>query len=52
MTSKDIALKVLQDELELSPAEVTRFPTGYCHCVYHVKTKGEYVLRITNSKWH
>jgi len=52
-TSKAIALEILHNELNIIPALVTRFPTGYCHCVYYVKTDiGEYVLRVTNSKWH
>jgi len=47
---KDTAIKILKDELDITPIEVTRFPTGYCHSVYHVKTiDGELVLRITEN---
>ena len=50
---KDVALKILKNDLKISPVEITRFPTGFCHCVYYVKTEThEYVLRITDSKWH
>jgi aminoglycoside phosphotransferase (APT) family kinase protein len=52
-TKKEIAIDILKNELNIMPIEVIRFPTGFCHSVYYVKTKTEvYVLRITESKWH
>jgi len=52
-TKRETALKILTDELNITSVEVTRFPTGLCHSVYYVKTEDdEYVLRITESKWH
>jgi len=52
-SKKEIALKILRDELNITPIELTRFPTGFCHSVYYVKTETEeYVLRVTESKWH
>jgi len=52
-TKKEIALKILKDELNITPVEVTRFTTGMCHSVYYVKTETEEcVLRVTESKWH
>lgn len=52
-TKKYIALKILKNDLNISPTEITRFPTGFCHCVYYVKTDAdECVLRVTDSKWH
>ncbi|MCL2519369.1 MAG: aminoglycoside phosphotransferase family protein [Oscillospiraceae bacterium] len=52
-TKKDIALKILNDELNIMPMKVTRFPTGFCHSVYYIKTEiDEFVLRVTESKWH
>jgi len=47
---KDIAQSILHCELGMIPKEITRFTTGYCHSVYHVKTEaGDYVLRITGE---
>jgi aminoglycoside phosphotransferase (APT) family kinase protein len=47
----EIALKILKNDLNISAMEITRFPIGFCHCVYYVKTKtNEYVLRVTNSR--
>ena len=40
-TKKDTALKILKDELNITPVEVTRFPTGFCHSVYFIKTESE-----------
>jgi len=52
-TKKETALKILKDVLNITPVEVTRFPTGFCHSVYFVKTETEeYVLRVTESKRH
>jgi len=49
-TRKSIALSILHDELNIVPTAISRFTTGYCHSVYHVKTKtDEYVLRITSE---
>lgn len=45
----NIAYDILK-YIGINPVEVTRFTTGYCHSVYHVKTVNEeYVLRITCS---
>lgn len=50
---KDIAIEILKKNLNMSLAEVTRLPTGFCHSVYHVKTDTkECVLRMTESEWH
>jgi len=47
---KDIAIKILNDICGLSVVEVVRYPNGYCHSVYYVKTeKNEYVLRVTGE---
>jgi len=52
-TKKDIALRILRNELSIMPGEITRFPTGFCHSVYYINSKaGEFVLRVTESKWH
>jgi Predicted aminoglycoside phosphotransferase len=52
-TKREIALEILKNELNIMPAEVTRFPVGMCHFVYYVKTETcEFVLRVTQSKWH
>ena len=52
-TKKETALKILKDELNITVLEITRFPTGFCHSVYFVKTEtDEFVLRVTESKWH
>ena len=51
MDNKNTALRILQEVLNLTPLEILRFPTGYCHSVYYVKAEsGEFVLRITNDK--
>jgi len=48
---KDTALKILSDELNINPIEITRFTNGYCHSVYYVKDiDNEYVLRITDKE--
>jgi hypothetical protein len=48
---KDIFIKILKTELNISPVNITRFSTGYCHSVYHVKTKiDESVLRVTSEE--
>jgi len=50
-SKKDIAIKILSERLNITPAELIRFTTGYAHSVYHVKTEyGEYVLRITSKQ--
>ena len=50
-TQKDVALKILNEELSIKPLEVTRFTTGYCHSVYYVKTAtDEFVLRVTSEE--
>ena len=50
-TKKIIAKKILNDELDIEPIELTRFLTGYCHSVYYVKGEsGEYVLRLTGKE--
>jgi len=42
---------LLNDELGINPVETIRFPTGFCHSVYHVKTEvDEFVLRITKEE--
>lgn len=47
----DIALKILNDVLNINPIKITRFTNGYCHSVYYVKDiDNEYVLRITNKE--
>ncbi|MCL2774092.1 MAG: phosphotransferase [Oscillospiraceae bacterium] len=52
-TKKEIAFEILKNELNITPMELTRFPNGLCHSVYYVKTEtGEFVLRVTESKWH
>lgn len=50
-TNRDIALKIIHNQLNIKPIEITRFPTGYCHSVYYIKAKSdEYVLRITSKE--
>jgi len=50
-SKKDIAVDILNNELNIVPMELTRFTTGNCHSVYYVKTKiDEYVLRITSEE--
>lgn len=50
-TKKDIALKILRDELSINPIEITRFINGYCHNVYYIKdADNEYVLRVTGKE--
>lgn len=50
-TQANVALKILKDELNITPIAVTRFTTGYCHSVYHVKTESdEAVLRVTSKE--
>ncbi len=47
---KDIAMRILVDELSITPTEIIRFTNGYCHSVYHVKTvNNELVLRLTGE---
>ena len=49
-TKKDIALKILNNELTINPMEITRFTNGYCHSVYYIKDiDNEYVLRVTDK---
>jgi len=49
-TNRDTAIRIIKQEIGMKPINVTRFTTGYCHCVYYVKTKnGEFVLRITGK---
>jgi len=46
-----VAMNILRNKLNVEPTETSRFTTGYCHSVYHVKTKAdEYVLRITSEE--
>ena len=52
--SNEVVIKILNEELNISPNAVTRFTTGYCHSVYCVEVKkNKYVLRITarESEW-
>jgi hypothetical protein len=50
-TKKETAIKILYDELGITPEEIKRFPNGYCHSVYYVKNKNdEFVLRITSNE--
>jgi len=50
MYNFDIITKILT-KLNIYPAEITRFTTGYCHKVYHVVTQtGDFVLRITSEE--
>ena len=47
---KDIAIKILNDICGLSVVEAVRYPNGYCHSVYFVKTgENKYVLRVTGE---
>jgi len=48
---RQVALKILNEELNIVPMEIERFTTGYCHSVYYVKTvSNEYVLRVTSEE--
>ena len=50
-TGTDIAAKILCDELNITPTEITRFTTGYCHSVFYVRAEiGECVLRLTGEE--
>jgi len=50
-SKKDIATRILSSELNITATEIKRFATGYCHSVYHVKSKtDEYVLRLTTEE--
>jgi len=47
----EVALNILHAELDIEPVTISRFTTGYCHSVYHVKTEtDECVLRITSKE--